>query len=167
MKQTLSYLWKLPLCSLVFFIGMALNSIALDALSFQSLKMLTGTETNTIMIWLFPGSMLFALILSFFSRSLKINWLGRWFILFELFWLLGIGGISVGLSLSITIGILASFTLSLFVMLNFLLPGLLLSGLVTILFRHTQSIASHSQTQIFASQAVIPINIYSKEPNEL
>ena len=166
MKQA-SYFWKLPLCSLGFFIGLALNRIALDALGFQVLKMPAGTETNAMIIWLFLGSMLLALILSFVSRSLKVNRLRRWIILLELFWLLGISGISVGLSLSITMGILASFIISLVVMLNFLLPGLLLSGLVTILFRHTQSIASHSQTQIFASQAVIPINIYSKEPNEL
>jgi len=167
MKQAISYLLKLSLCSLGFFLGIALNRTALDALGFQLLKVPAGTETNTMIIWLFLGIMLLTLILSFVSRSLKINWLGRWIILLELFWLLSISGISVGLSLSITMGILASFTLSLFVMLNFLLPGLLLSGLVTILFRHTQSIASHSQTQIFASQAVIPINIYSKEPNEL
>jgi hypothetical protein len=157
MKQTLSYLWKLSLCSLGFFIGMALNSIALDALSFQSLKMLTGTETNTLMIWLFLGSMLLALILSFFSRGLKINWLGRGFILLELFWLFGIGGISVGLSLSITMGILASFILSLFVMLNLLLPGLLLSGLVTVLFKPAQPIESLSQNHILSSQAVNPV----------
>jgi hypothetical protein len=159
MKQALSYLWKLPLCSLGFFIGMALNSIALDALSFQSLKMLTGTGTNTLMTWLFLGSMLLALILSFFSRGLKINWLGRGFILLELFWLFGIGGISVGLSLSITMGILASFILSLFVMLNFLLPGLLLSGLVTVLFKPAQPIESLSQNHILSSQAVNPVRV--------
>jgi hypothetical protein len=157
MKQALSYLWKLPLCSLGFFIGMTLNRIALDALGFQSPKMPTGTETNTSMIWLFTGSMLVALILSFVSRGLKINWLGRLIILLELFWLLGIGGISVGLSLSITMGMLTSFTLSLVVMLNFLLPGLLLSGLVTALFKPAQSLESHSQTHIFASQAVNPV----------
>ena len=159
MKQTLSYLLKLSLCSFCFFIGIVLNGIALDALGFQLLKMLTGTEPNTIMIWLFLGSMLLALILSFFSRGLKINWLGRWFILLELFWLFGIGGISVGLSLSITMGILASFILSLFVMLNFLLPGLLLSGLVTVLFKPAQPIESLSQNHILSSQAVNPVRV--------
>ena len=159
MKQALSYFWKLPLCSLGFFIGISLNRIALDALLFQSLKMPTGTETNTSMIWLFMGSMLLALILSFVSRGLRINWLVRWFILFELFWLLGIGGITVGISLSITMGILASSILSLVVMLTFLLPGLLLSGLVTVLFEPAQSLESLSQTNIFSSQVVNPMNI--------
>ena len=159
MKQTLSYLWKLPLCSLGFFFGIAINSIALDALSFQSLKISTGTEASTSMIWLFTGSMLLALVLSFFSRGLKINWLRRWFILLELFWLLGIGGILVGLSLSITMGILASFIISLVVMLNFLLPGLLLSGLVTMLFKPAQPLESLSQTHIFSSQAVNPVQV--------
>ena len=158
MKQA-SYLWKLPLCSLGFFIGLALNRIALDALGFQVLKMPAGTETNAMIIWLFLGSMLLALILSFVSRSLKVNRLHRWIILLELFWLLGISGISVGLSLSITIGILASFTLSLFVMLNFLLPGLLLSGLVTALFKPARSLDPNSQTHIFASQAVKPVQV--------
>ena len=159
MKQALSYLWKLPLCSLIFFIGILLNRIALDALGFQSLKMPIGTETNTNMIWLFMGSTLMILVLSFVSRGLKINWLGRWFILLELFWLLGIGGISVGLSLSITMGILASFITSLVVMLNFLLPGLLLSGLVTMLFKPAQPLESLSQTHIFSSQAVNPVQV--------
>ena len=159
MKQALSYLWKLPLCSLIFFIGMALNRIALDTLGFQSLKMPIGTETNASMIWLLMGSMLLAFVLSLFSHGLKINWLGRWFILLELYWLLGIGGISVGLSLSITMGMLTSFTLSLVVMLNFLLPGLLLSGLVTALFKPARSLDPNSQTHIFASQAVKPVQV--------
>ena len=159
MKQALSYLLKLSLCSFCFFIGIALNGIALDALGFQLLKMPTGTETNTIMLWLFLGSMLLALILSFVSRSLKINWLGRWIILLELFWLLGISGISVGLSLSITIGMLTSFMLSLVAMLNFLLPGLILSGLVTALFKPITSLESHLQTHIFSSHAVNPVQV--------
>ena len=157
MKQALSYLLKLSLCSFCFFIGILLNDIALDALGYQLLKMPTGTETNTIMLWLFLGSMLLALILSFVSRGLKINWLGRWIILLELFWLLGISGISVGLSLSITMGMFTSFTLSLVVMLNILLPGLLLSGLVTALFKPARSLEFHSQKHIFSSQAVNPV----------
>ena len=158
MKQA-SYLWKLPLCGLGFFVGWALNRIALDELGFQSLRMHIGIETNISLIWLFMGTMLMALIFSFASRGLKINWLGRWLILFELFWLLGIGGISVGLSLSITMGFLASLILSFVVMLNFILPGLLLSGLVTILFRHTKLKESHSRNQIFASQAAYFMDI--------
>lgn len=159
MKQALSYLLKLSLCSFCFFIGILLNDIALDALGYQLLKIPTGTETNTIMLWLFLGSMLLALILSFVSRGLKINWLGRWIILLEIFWLLGIGGISVGLSSSITMGMLTSFMLSLVVMLNFLLPGLLLSGLVMVLFKPAQPLKSHSQTHVFASQVVNSVQV--------
>ena len=159
MKQALSYLWKLPLCSFGFFIGMALSGIILDLLGFQASKMPIDTDDNTIMIWLFMGSMLSALIMSFVSHGLKINWLGRWIILLELFWLLGIGGISVGLSSSITMGMLTSFMLSLVVMLNFLLPGLLLSGLVMVLFKPAQPLKSHSQTHVFASQVVNPVQV--------
>ena len=159
MKQALSYLWKLPICSLVFVMGISLNRIALDAPVFRSPRIFFGTETNISMIWLFTGSMLLSLILSFFSRGLKINWVIRWFISLELFWLLGIVGISIGLSLSMTMGFLASFILSLVVMSNFFLPGLLLSGLVTMLFRPVHSIESHSQTQIFTSQTVKSLNI--------
>jgi len=157
MKQAISYLWKLPLCSFGFFIGMALNRVTLNTLGFQSLKMPIGTETNISMIWLFMGSTLIALIFSFVSCGLKINWLGRWFILFELFWLLGIGGISVGLSLSITMGMLASLIFSLVVMLTFLLPGLLLSGLVTVLFQPAQPLESLSKAHIFSSRVVNPV----------
>ena len=152
MKQTISYLWKLPLCSLVFFFGLALNYIVLDVLGYQASKMFNEAFANISIKWLFVASILLALILSFVSRMLKINWLGRWIILLELFWSLGIGWILIQFSISLSMGFFASLILSLVVMFNYILPGLLLSGLVTILFRHTQSIVPHSKKQIFASQ---------------
>ena len=159
MKQTLSYFWKLLLCSLGFFFGLALNYTVLNVLGYQPSKMLNGAFANISIMWLLVGSMLSAFILSFVSRILKVNWLLRWIILLELFWLFGIGGISAIFSLSVSMSVVASLLLSLIVMSNFILPGLLLSGLVTILFRHTQSIKSHSQNQVFASQAVYSIDI--------
>lgn len=159
MKQTLSYFWKLSLCSLAFFIGISLTRIALDALGFQSMSISAGTETNTKVIWILLGSMLLAFVLSFFSRGLKINWLGRWFILLELFWLLGIGVISVGLSLSMEIGFLASLVLSLLVMLNFLLPSLLLTGAVTVLFKPAQLLDVQSQNKVFVSRNRNPVRV--------
>ena len=159
MKQTLSYFWKLLICSLGFFFGLALNYTVLNALGYQASKMLDSTFANITIMWLFLGSLLLALILSFVSRILKVNWLLRWIILLELLWLIGIGAISAIFSVSITMSVVASFLLSLIVMSNFILPGLLLSGLVAILFRHTRSIKPLAQNQIYTSQAVYSIDI--------
>ena len=159
MKQTLSYFWKLLLCSLGFFFGLALNYIVLNVLGYQASKMFNGTLANISIIWLFVGSMLLAFILSFVSSILKINWMGRWIILLELFWLFGICGSLAILSFSFTMSMVTSLMLSLVVMFNFILPGLLLSGLVTVLFQPAHPIESRSKAQIFSSQAVNPIRI--------
>jgi len=48
MKQTLSYLWKLPLCSMAFFLGVALTGVLLPLLGFEAPEMPAGTAANTV-----------------------------------------------------------------------------------------------------------------------
>ena len=159
MKRALSYFWKLLLCSFGFFVGITLNSIALDVLGYQAVKISNVAYTNTILVWFFMGSMLLAFFMSFVSRSLKINWLWRWIILLESFWLLGIGGVSSILSLSVSMSTIASLMLSLVVMSNFILPGLLLSGLVTVLFQPAKQKETLPKSQVFSSQAIFSMDI--------
>ena len=154
MKQTLSYFWKVLLCSFGFFVGLVLNSIVLNALGFQVQQIPFGAHAINMIILIFMGSILITLVLSYISRKLQTNWFIRWIILLELIWLLSICGISVGLSLLSTMGTLAIFTVCLVVMLNFLLPGLLLSGLVTILFQPAKPFESCSNNYPLPSNAI-------------
>lgn len=154
MKQTLSYFWKALLCSFGFFVGLVLNSIVLNALGFQILQNPSGVQAFNMIIWIFLGSMLLTLVSSVISRKLQTNWFVRWIISLELIWLLSICGISVGLSLSSTMGTIAFFAVCLVVMFNFLLPGLFLSGLVTILFQPAKPFESYSNNYTLPSNAV-------------
>ncbi len=92
LKSSLSYLWKLPLCGLAYFIGMAISGMVLPAVGFPTPEMPAGTDANTIMLWYLPGSMILSLVLSFVSRGLRVNWFLRWIILAELTWVFGAGG---------------------------------------------------------------------------
>lgn len=161
MKRLTSYLLKILLCILCFFIGLVFNWIVLEMLGFQMTKILSGTSSAFVSIlkWIFIGSILLTLVLSLVSRNLKTNWLVRWFLLLEIFWLLGIGVTSVGLTISVALGVLANITVSLLVMLSLLLPGLILSGLVTMMFKPTQFLEIHPKTNIYISKARSSINI--------
>ena len=69
-KTIFSYFWKLPLCGIAFFIGMALGGALLPALGLQSPEIPAGTDANTIAQWFLLGSMLLAFTLSFLSRRI-------------------------------------------------------------------------------------------------
>ena len=135
MKKPLSYLWKLPLCGIAFFVGLTVSGVALPYLGFQSPEMPEGTDANTIALWFLLGSMLLAFVMSFISRNLQTNWLTRWIILVELVWVFGVVGMVIESFFFMTTGVVASLINALFTTLNFLLPSLFLAVLVTALFR--------------------------------
>lgn len=138
MKNHLAYLWKLPLCGIAFFIGMAVSGAALPMLGFRSPELPEGTDANTIGLWFLLGSLVLAFALSFVSRSLRANWLVRWAILSELAWVFGAVGMVIESAFFTTTGAASSLLDALYTMLSFLLPLLCLSALVTALFRPAQ-----------------------------
>mgnify|MGYP000250598868 CR=1 FL=1 len=135
MKSLLTYLWKLPMCGLAFFIGMMLGGILLPLLGFRPPDMPTGTDAGTITLWLLLGSMLLAVFLAQISSHLHVRWLARWAILGLFTWIFLAVGMVLESFFFMTTGAVSSLENSLFTMLNFLLPSLFLSGMATSLFR--------------------------------
>lgn len=151
LKTVLAYLWKLPLCGIGFFIGIALSGIILPSLGFKSPEMPEGTDANTIMLWFLLGSILLAFTLSFLSRNMSANWLLRWGILFELIWIFGAFGVVLEAFFFMTTGAVSSMSNALFTLLNFLLPAIFLSALVAVLFQPIMAIEPcQHRLQIYA-----------------
>lgn len=138
LKSISAYFWKLPLCGIAFFVGMAVSGMVLPILGFQSPELPAGTDANTIALWFLLGSMLLAFVLSFVSRNLQANWLVRWLILAGLTWVVGAVGMVVESFFFMTTGAVSSLMNALFTILNFLLPSLFLSALVAALFKPEQ-----------------------------
>lgn len=79
--------------------------------------------------------MLLAFVMSFVSRNLQSNWLVRLIILVELIWVFRVVGMIIKSFFFMTTGAVASLINTLFTTLNFLLPSLFLTALVTFLFQ--------------------------------
>ncbi len=141
-KNTLSYIWKLTICGIAYFIGMAISGALLPMIGLQAPEAPAGTDANTIALWFFLGSILIALTLSFVSRRLRANWLVRTVIVAELVWVLGAVGMVIESFFFMTTGAVSSILSASFTMLNFLLPSLFLSAAVAALFRPDPQLGS-------------------------
>ncbi len=141
-KNTLSHIWKLTICGIAYFIGMAISGALLPMIGLQAPEAPAGTDANTIALWFFLGSILIALTLSFVSRRLRANWLVRTVILAELVWVLGTVGMVIESFFFMTTGAVSSILSASFTMLNFLLPSLFLSATVAALFRPDPQLGS-------------------------
>ena len=129
-----SYLWKLPLCGIAFFIGMALGGVLLTALGLQAPEMPVGTDANTVALWFLMGSIVLAFFLSFVARNLMLKGLERWLVLFALSWGVGAVGMVLESFFFMETGAVSSVESTIFTMLNFLLPSAFLSGVVVLFF---------------------------------
>lgn len=134
-KSLLAYLWKLPLCGVAFFVGMALSGVLLPLLGFTPPAMPAGTDAGTITLWFLLGSMMLAAILAPLARRLQAKWPARWLFLFLFVWVFAAVGMVLESFFFMTTGAVSSLENGLFTMLNFLLPALFLSGTVVGLFR--------------------------------
>lgn len=153
MSRIFENLWKLPLCGLAWFIGMAIGGIALPMLGFPTPEMPDGTDSNTIVLYFLLGSMIMSLALSFVSFSLRVGWFLRWVILFELAWVFGAVGMVIESFFFMTTGAVSSILNALFTVLSFLLPSLFTSGVIAILFRPSQTESFlHSLNTFFSSK---------------
>lgn len=140
MKTMLGYLWKLPLCGIVFFIGMALSGGLLPALGFEAPAMPAGTDANTIALWFLLGSLILAFSLSFISQRLNLGFWARWFWLALLTWVVAAVGMVLEAWFFMDTGAVSSGNASLFTILNFVLPSLAVSGMVALLFKPLQAV---------------------------
>jgi hypothetical protein len=134
LRFVLSYLWKLPLCTLGFVTGFIMGGPLLAALNLEAPEMPAGADANTILIWIVLSSLIVAFVLSFIAQGIGGRLLSRWLILFSLIW----GGSAVNMvieaSLFMTTSAVASSNSMLFTMLTYLLPSLLMAGALAWLF---------------------------------
>lgn len=133
-KPILSYLWKLPLCGILFFIGMAISGVVLPLFGLEAPQSPAGTDPNTIALYFLGGSILLAFLLSFLSRNLSRKVLVRWIILSGLTWMVGAAGMVLESAFFMDTDAVSSASSTLFTLLNFLLPSIALSGAVSWLF---------------------------------
>lgn len=140
MKTILSYLWKLPLCGIAFFIGMALGGGLLPALGFDAPAMPAGTDANTIALWFLLGSLILAFSLSFVSQRLNLGFWARWLWLALLVWVVAAVGMVLEAWFFMDTGAVSSTSSSLFTILNFVLPSLAVAGMVALLFKPLQAV---------------------------
>jgi hypothetical protein len=133
-KTVLSYLWKLPLCGILFFAGLALSGVILPLAGFQTPEIPAGTDANQITLCFLEASMILAFVLSFLSKELTLKGWARWIVLAGLVWIAGTVGMVLESFFFMDTGAVSNLESSLFTMLNFLLPSLFLAGAVTWLF---------------------------------
>lgn len=137
-KTLCAYLWKLPLCGLAFFIGLAIGGMLLPMTGLQSPKIPEGTEANMVAMWFLMRSVILAFVLSFVAGNLQAKLLIRWAILAELIWIFAIVGMVIESYFFMTTGAVASLGDALYTIMNFLLPALFLSLMLALLFRPSQ-----------------------------
>ncbi len=138
MKRISAYFWKLPLCGIGFFITMALSGAVMPVRGFW----LRALPTASPLGYLLAGVFL-AIILSFVSRKLRTHWLVRWIILAEITWVCGVAGTAVASLFSVKAWSLSSIIIALFSLLGFLLPSLMISALVSVLFQPDPTLPVH------------------------
>ena len=134
-KDLFALLYKLPLCGIAFFAGMAAGGIVLPLLGLDAPAMPEGTDANTIALWFLLGSMLLALPLSWISRRLAGGFVRRWSVLALLTWICSAVNMVLEAFFFMDTGAVSSAGTGLFTMLNLLLPCITLSGAVALLFR--------------------------------
>lgn len=131
MKSFFTYFGKLFVCCSAFFTGLVVSSILLPKIGFSAFNMTEGM----IAVWYMTGSMILGLMLSFLARRLRANLLVRWMVLAELVWAFAVVGMGIEIFFFTATGI-ASVLVHTFVhLLGVLLPVVLFSGALAVLFR--------------------------------
>lgn len=93
-----------------------------------------GADPNAISLYFLGGSVFLAFMLSFLSKNLSLWGLSRWGLLAGLTWVVGAVGMVIESAFFMDTGAVGSTGQTLFTLLNFLLPSILLAGGVSWLF---------------------------------
>ncbi len=133
-RSFFSNLWKLLLCALSFFVGLALSGILLPQLGFTPPEIPAGTDAGTITFWFLLGSMVLAAALVPISQRFSASRLARWLYLTLFVWVFSVIGMVLESFFFMKTGAVSSLKNGLFTMLNFLLPTLFMSGMVVNLY---------------------------------
>ncbi len=133
-KTIITYFLKLALCWIAFLIGMICSNRLAWAMGFTAPGILNGTDVKTSVLWFLFGSTL----LSFAARILQANWFFRWAILAELVWIPIAVWILIGTFFSRNYDVLISLVNALHMLFHVLIPSVLLSGAMSVLFKSGQ-----------------------------
>ncbi len=133
-KKVFSYLWKLPLSGMGFFLGLSVGGVILSAVGLQAPELPAGAEANQVAVHFLLSSMVLAFILSFISQQLHCRWVCRWLILASLTWVIGGVGMVLESSIFMATGAVSSISSGIYTAASFLLPSLFLTLLIALLF---------------------------------
>ena len=86
-KSLFQYIWKIPLCGLLFFIGFIPGGWLATQLGFSTPELPMGADQGTVVLFTLIGSLLLALGLSAVARGLSGGFLARWLMLFFFTWM--------------------------------------------------------------------------------
>ena len=132
----LSYFWKFPLCLSACLIGLAASGVLLSSYwIFDTILIPIFRYANTTGLYILVSFILLPFVLAFISSKLRVPWWARWIILSEMVWIIGILGIATASFFFTGTGLLLSIVIAISTMLTFLLPIVILSGFVAVLFR--------------------------------
>jgi uncharacterized membrane protein YhaH (DUF805 family) len=85
-KTLLTYLWKLPLCGLAFFVSVMFGGMAATGVGLPTPSLPTGTDSATLAVYLLLARLVLALTLAVVSRRLRGGFVARWLSLSCLTW---------------------------------------------------------------------------------
>lgn len=133
MKQLISilhYLWKIPLCGLLFFLGFIPGGALATWLGFATPAMPAGADSAIVVQYTLLASLFMALSLAFLSQGLAGGFWVRWPLLFFLIW------ITYGVNTYLEAAIFSTMAAaSLYTVVLYFPAALLCSAALALLFR--------------------------------
>ena len=135
LKRLMGYLWKLPLASVVFMIGLTIGGALLPMLGLVPPELPRGVDAGTIGLSFALGSLLFGLVLAFLAQGICGSFILRWFSLSLMMW------VAYAINNVIEGGIYSTFAATstiqsmLYTGLSLLLPTLGQAAVITALFK--------------------------------
>jgi hypothetical protein len=135
MKRLIGYLWKLPLASVVFTIGLTIGGALLPLLGLVPPDLPQGTDAGTIGLGFAAGSLLFGLALALLAQGMCGSFFLRWLSLSLIMWVAyAVNNVIEGAIYS-TFAATSTIQSMLYTGLSLLLPTLGQAAVVAALFR--------------------------------
>jgi hypothetical protein len=150
LKQLTGYLWKLPIASVVFMIGLAIGGAVLPLLGLVPPDLPQGVDAGTIGLYFALGSLLFGLVLALLAQGICGSFVQRWFSLSLIMWVAyAINNVIEG-GIYSTFAATSSIQSMLYTGLSLLLPTLGQAAVITALFkRPSKELCVRARSSVF------------------
>ncbi len=134
-KGILQVVWKLPLSSLVFMIGLILSGIVLPQLGLKAPDLPEGADAQKVSLYFGAGSLLFGIALALLAGAIRGTFLTRWLSLSAMMWVAyAVNNVIEGAIFS-TFSATSSPGMMLYTGLSLLPPSLAQAAIIAALFR--------------------------------